>query len=135
MPGSGASITTQRGHALGILRGKRVAHHVANVVRYEIGLLDFQPVEDVRNVRGLRFLVVATFGMRRQTHALQVGGDDRMVFRQQRSERRPHIAGIAESVQHHHGRPLPAGARVDRRAVRRDLPGLKGWRKWQHWHY
>ena len=43
IPGSGASITTQRVTRAGYAP-QRVAHHVADVVGYEVRLRDFQRV-------------------------------------------------------------------------------------------
>ena len=59
MPGSGASIRTNLRDAIGILGGKGVADHVADVVGDKVGLVDLQRVEHAGNILALRLLVVA----------------------------------------------------------------------------
>jgi hypothetical protein len=104
-----------------ILRGEGVAHHVADVVGDQLGLVDPEPVEDARHVVALRFLVVAALGMGRQAHAAQVGHDDRASVDQRRCKRRPHVVGVAEAVQHDDRRALAADPRMDGGAVGFDL--------------
>jgi hypothetical protein len=43
-----------------------------------------------------------------------------VVLDQRVCERRPHVAGVAEAVQHHDRGPLAADAHIDRRTIRFD---------------
>ena len=107
------------------LRRERVADHVADVVRDEIGLLDLQMIEHAGDVERLVLLRVARVRMRRKPHAAKIRRDDRVILHEHRGERRPHVAGIAEAVQQEDGRTLAADAHVQRRAVGRDLFGAE----------
>ena len=55
-------------HAIAILRGDRVAHHVADVVRDQRSGRDAEVVQHGRDVGRLRLLVVAACGMGRKAH-------------------------------------------------------------------
>ena len=59
MPGNGASMIDPFADAIRILRGERVADHVADIMGDKIGLLDVELVQHGRDVDALRFLVVA----------------------------------------------------------------------------
>jgi hypothetical protein len=87
-------------HARGKLRSKRIADHVSDVMCDERCLFDPQPVHDLCDVARLRFLIVATFGMRRETHPAQIGNNHRMVSHQYGRRGRPHVASITKSMQH-----------------------------------
>ncbi len=118
-------------HAIGILRCKRIADHVADIVGDEIGLRELQLVENARDVAGFRLLVVSALGVRRETHAAQVGHHDGVVVPERCRQRPPHVTGVAKAVQHHDRRPLAANANMDCRALRLDLFGVEaGW----EWH-
>ena len=67
-------------HPRGILRGERIADHVADVVRDQRGAIDLQSVHDARDVAGLRLLVIAARRMRRQTDAAQIGNNNGAIF-------------------------------------------------------
>ena len=49
--------------SLGILRGKGIADHVADIVRDEVGSVDLQCIEHAGHVAGLRLLVEASGGL------------------------------------------------------------------------
>ena len=117
------------GNAVAILRREGVAHHVADVVGDEVGFLDFQMVENARNVDGLIFLRVARVGMRGKPHAAQIRHDHGMIFHQLRRNRRPHVAGITKAVQQDHGGALSTDAYIKTRAVGLDQLRLKARRK------
>ena len=125
-------MTTHLVTRVRVLGGKRIADHVADVVRDEVGFLDLQRVHHGGDVASLRLLVVAAFGMRRETHAAEIGNDHRMIASERRRDRRPHVAGVAKAVQKDDGGPVAAGAEVDRRAVRRDVLQAKVCRKLVH---
>src|SRR5271169_6620085 len=78
------------GDPIRILRSKRVAHHVADIMGDKVGPLDLQLVENTRDIAALGFLVIAIFGMRREPHSPQGC---------------PHVARVAEAVQHDDGQP------------------------------
>jgi len=99
----------------------------------EVRLVDFQPVEKARHVLALRFLVVAALGMGRQAHAAQIGHDERPAGDEGGSQRRPHVAGVAEAVQHDDGRSLAAHSGVDHRTAGFDLlDAHAGWERLHH---
>ena len=100
-----------------MLRHQRIADHVADVVGDEIGLGNLEMIHDTGDVDGLVLLCVAGIGMRRETHSAQVWHDDRMILDQHRGNRRPHIAAVAESMQHHDRRTVTAKTDMNRRAV------------------
>ncbi|MNP77827.1 hypothetical protein D3C76_1753350 [compost metagenome] len=54
-----------------------------------------------------------------------------MVLGQVGSERRPHVAGVAEAMQQHHGRPFAADAHVDFRAFHGDVLGAERSGEWR----
>ena len=118
------------GNAIGVLRGKRVTDHVADIMRDEIGFLDVEPVHLAGDVLRLRFFVVTGVRIRRQTHAAQVGNDDCVVLRERRCQWRPHVAGIAEAVQHHYRGAFSSYSDVDDRSIRFDFFGMETWWKW-----
>ncbi len=116
-----------------MLRGKSVAHHVADVVSDEVRPVDPEPVEKARHVLALRFLVVAACGMGRQAHAAQIGHDDRSAGDEGGGQRRPHVAGVAETMQHDDRRSLAGYPGVDRGAVGFDLlDAHAGWERLHH---
>ena len=117
------------GDAVGILRGERIADHVADVVRHEIGLLDVELVHHHGDVDALRFLVVAAGRLGRETHPAQVGNDDSVVLVKRLGERRPHVAGVGKAVQEHDRRSVAADADMQRGAVHRDALDLEIRRK------
>ena len=90
-------------------------------MRHQISLLDFQSIENARDIDGLILFGVARVGMRRKAHAAQIGNDDRMISYQEGGERRPHVAGIPETVQQEDRRTLSTNANVEGRAVGGDL--------------
>jgi len=51
-------------NARGKLRRKRIADHIADIVRNECSFLDLQLVHNGRDIMGLGLLVVTVFGMR-----------------------------------------------------------------------
>jgi hypothetical protein len=71
----------------------------------------------LRDIARLRFLVVPTFGMRRQTHATQIGDNNSVIVYQHPRHGRPHVAGIAKPVQQDNGRAFAAYSDMDRRIV------------------
>ena len=92
-----------------ILRGERIADHVADIVGDEIGLSIFERVEHPRHIARLRLLVVAarrdaTRGPCRADRARSTVWS----LDQSRGQRRPHVAGIAEAVEHQHRGPASA---------------------------
>jgi len=96
------------GDAGRILRGERIADHVADVVGDEIGLVDLERVHHPGDVGALRLLVVAALRLRRQAHAAQVGNDDGVILVKRARRRRPHVAGVAEAMQQHDRRTFAA---------------------------
>ena len=98
--------------ARGILRGERVAHHVPNVVGNQIAFLDLQIVQHTRDIHGLILLFVSGLRVSGEAHAAQVGNDDRVVLHQLGGEGRPHVAGVAKSMQQHRGGPCPTDSNV-----------------------
>ena len=118
------------GNAIRVLGGECVADHVADIMRDEISFLDIELVHHADNVLRLGFLVVTGVWIRRQTHATKVRNDDCVILRECRRQWSPHIAGIAEAVQHHDRRPFTTDPDVDRRPVCFDAFGMKTWRKW-----
>jgi hypothetical protein len=107
------------------LRGEGIADHVADVVGDESCAADLQPVQHLRDVVRLRCLVVAAGRMRREPHAAQIGRDNGVIFDQRRRDRRPHVAGVAETVQQDDRGSLAAVAHMDRRAAGFDIAGLE----------
>ena len=111
--------------AVGILRGERIAYHVADVVRHEIGFPDSEMVHDARDVERLVLFRVAGVGMGREAHAAQVGRDDGVILREHGGGRRPHVARVGEAVQHDDGWAASPDADMQCRAVRRYVFGAK----------
>ena len=64
-----------------------------------------------------------------EAHAAQIGNDDRAIGRERRRDRRPHVSGVAESVQQHHRGPMSADPHMQRRPVGRNLGGVETVRK------
>jgi hypothetical protein len=116
----------------GVLRGERVAHHVADVVGDQINRPEFQCVEHAGDVVALRLLVVAAGGPGREAHPAEVGHDDRVVRRQLRGERRPHVAGLAVAMEQHDRGTAAADPHVEGRSVGRDLPDAEARRERLH---
>ena len=112
-----------------ILRGERIADHVADIVRHQIGVLDFQGIHYAGDIHRLVLLGVPGVRMRREAHAAKVRNDDRVGSRQHCRSRRPHVAGIAEAVQHNDRGTTATDAHMDRRAVGLDLLGPEARRK------
>ena len=121
MPGKGASITTHLARALRILRGKRIADHIADVVGDEIGPVDLQRVHHLRYVARLRFLLVSALWMGREADAPQVGNDHFVLADERRRDGRPHVAGVAEAMEEDDRGPSAADADIDRRPVHLDV--------------
>jgi len=83
----------------------------------------------MRDIGGLGFLVIAAGRMRGEAHAAQVRNDNRMIADKNGGQRRPHIAGVAETVQHDHRRTLPADANMQRDVTGWDFRNVKGRRQ------
>lgn len=83
--------------AIRMQRRERIPDHVADVVGDEIHLLDSQLVEHADEVRCLVLLLVTTFGMPRESHSAQVGGDHGVVFHEPSSEGSPHVVRYLRS--------------------------------------
>ncbi len=98
-------------------------------MRDQIGLRDLQLVQHLRDVQRLRFLLVSTLRMRRETHSSQIGNDDGVILHKHRCHRRPHVAGVTEAVQHHYGRTVAADTDVDYGAVGRNFLHVEARRK------
>ena len=114
------------GHALGILRGERIADHVADVVRDEVGLVDVERVHHRGDVGGLRSSCRSRLsGCDERPMPRRSGTIDGVVVRKRRRERRPHVAGVAKAVQQDDRRPLAADADMDRRAVRLECRSVR----------
>src|SRR5436853_3917581 len=80
IPGSGASITTQRVTPDRILSSQRIADHIADVMCDQVCLLDLECVHDAGNVDCLALLGVGGIRVVEPTHTAQVGDDDGMVL-------------------------------------------------------
>ena len=78
----------------------------------ESGVLDAKPIQDRRKIAGLSDLFVATFGMRRQTHAAQIRNNDGMILGEARCQRDPHVAGVTEAVQQDDRRAIAADTHI-----------------------
>ncbi len=107
----------------GILRRQRIADHVADVVRDEIGLVDLQTVEHAGNVDRLVLLRVAGVGMRGEPHAAQIRHDHGVVGHQLPRNRRPHVAAIAETVKHQ-GATAVRRSRLSQRVGKLERPRI-----------
>src|ERR1700749_2319811 len=59
----------------GILRSKRVADHVADIMSNKIRSVDFQLVKNARHVAGLRLFVEASLRLGGEAHSPQVRHD------------------------------------------------------------
>ncbi len=111
--------------------GERIADHIADVVRHQLGALDVELVENSGDIGRLVPFVVPALRMRREAHAAQVGNDDGMIPNEIARQRRPHVAGVAEAVQHDDCRPLAANPNVQRRVARCNLHLAKSRREWR----
>ena len=120
------------GDAIGKLGGERITDHVADVVRHEIGLRNVELVENCGDIGRLVPFVVAARRTRREAHAAQVGNDDGVIANELRRQRRPHVAGVAETMQHDDCRPLPADPDMQRRIAGRHLHLVKRRREWHN---
>jgi hypothetical protein len=107
------------------LRRVRVADHVADVVGDDLGILDAELVQDAGEIASLRGLRVAVLGMGRQAHATQVGNHDGVILDERPGERRPHVAGVAETVEQNDRRPGAADADILSPAAHRHLLGAE----------
>ena len=120
------------GDARGILRRQRIAHHVADIVGDEVGLLDLQRIHHAGDVQRLVLLGVAGVGMRRQAHAAQVRHDDGVILR---SAPRPSAAHMSPVSPKPCSRPPPAPGRRHGRRFRVPLIlsvcVLNAGRKWR----
>src|SRR6185437_9785399 len=92
-----------------------VTDHVADIVGDQRDLADREAVQHARQLLRLRLFRVAVSGMGRQTHAAQVRRHHGVIPHQPHRQRLPHVAGIAEAVQHQDRGALAADAHVDRR--------------------
>jgi hypothetical protein len=113
------------GDPIRILRSEGIAHHIADIMGDKIGPLDLQLVENTRDTAGLGFLVIAIFGMRREPHSPQIRDDDRVIVHQTRRQGCPHVACVAEAVQHDDGRTSTSDPDVDGRAPGLNLIGVE----------
>jgi hypothetical protein len=115
--------------ACGIERGEGIADHVADVVGHEVGALDLELIENTGHIERLRLLVETAGRLGRQAQSAQIGDQDGMIAREVGGHRRPHVAGLAITVQQNDGRPRSARAHVDRGAIGRHVAGDKsGWK-------
>jgi hypothetical protein len=73
----------------------------------------------------LRFLVVSSRRLRRQSESAQIGHDDGMFLDKCSRQRNPHISGRAKAVQQHDRGSFTANPSVDRCAIGFNLAGLK----------
>ena len=89
-----------------------IADHVADIMRDESRLLDFQLIENARDVDTLVLLRVAGVRMRRKAHAAQIGDHDGVIPDEHGGERRPHVSGVAEAVQHKDRRAVSSDADI-----------------------
>jgi hypothetical protein len=119
--GQGGVDQNEARHAAWVLRRKRIADHVADIVRDEVNVVDAQRIEHARHVDTLCLLVKASRGLGRQPHAAQVRHHDGVVARKIGCHGRPHIARLAVAVQQEHRRPGSTRAHMDRGAVGCDL--------------
>jgi hypothetical protein len=88
----------------GIFRGERIADHITDVMRDEVGMLDLEGRQHAFNVMGLGLFVVTAGRTSRETHAAQIRRDDRVIFCKLGGEGLPHVAGFAVAMQHHNRR-------------------------------
>ena len=121
------------GDAVAVLRGERVADHVADIVGHQRdGSADAELLEHRGHVPGLALLVVPGLGMRREAHAAKIGHDDRVILDQPSGERRPHVPAVAEPVEQQDRRALAPHTHVDDRSRDRDFLGVERRRKRLH---
>ncbi len=114
MPGSGASITAHRVMRVRILCRQRVPHHVADVMRHEIGVSALSAHPSRRRCRrpGSSSCSPTSAGGG-QTHAAQIRHDHRIgCWHEFGRQQRPHVAGIGKTVQQDDRRPLPSNANI-----------------------
>ena len=67
--------------------------------------------------------------MRRQSHAAQIGHDDRVIADQDGRERRPHVASVAKAMQQQNGGAFAADAHMKCGGFRADVGGAKARRE------
>ena len=103
--------------AIGMLGGKGVADHVADVVGDKVNLVHLQRVEHSGYVLALSLFLVAAGRALGEAHAAKVRHDHRVIARKLCGKRRPHVTGLAVAVQQHHGRAFAADPHVKLRAV------------------
>jgi hypothetical protein len=127
-PGNGVD-QDELADAIGMLGGKGVADHIADVVGDEVNLVHLQRVEHSGYVLALSLFVVAAGRALGEAHAAKIRHDHRVIAHKLRGKRRPHVTGFAVAVQQHHGRAFAADPRVKFRAVGCDHRGLERRRK------
>src|SRR5271168_1477296 len=65
-------------YAIGVLRSKGVADHITDVMGNKIDLVDLQRIQNTRDVFTLGLLVIPASRPRRETHAAEIGNDNRV---------------------------------------------------------
>src|SRR5262249_32663254 len=120
--------------ALRMLRGKRIADHVANVVGHQRRAVDFDVIKHPRHVAGLGLLSVAVGRFGGESKPTQIWYDDGVVPGKVSGHRHPHVSCLTIAMQQNNRWPRAANAHVDEGVVDRDKPGDKFWRKLEGSH-
>ncbi len=107
--------------ALRIPLGKCKSDHIADVMTDNACACNMKRVQNVRNVFGLIHLLKAMVCNSRQTHTAKIRHNHRMIGGESGGKRRPHIAGISETMQQHYGRSRSAHPDMNRSCVSSDL--------------
>src|SRR5712671_1787087 len=120
--------------SVGILRRKSIADHVADIMRDEVGAVDFQLIKYACHIAGLRLLVKASGGLGGEAHSSQVRHHYGMIARKVGCHGRPHVTRLTITVKQHDGGPGAAGAHIYRSAVGRYIMCAEFWRKVESVH-
>src|SRR5262249_13986226 len=120
--------------SVGMLRSKRVADHVADVMGHKTGPVDLQFVKYAREVPGLRLLVETSCRLGGQAHSPQIRHDDGVVACKIDCHGCPHVACLAVTMEQDNGWAVATRPHIYRGAVGRYFSCAEFWRKAKGFH-
>src|SRR6266404_811542 len=96
----------------GKLRGISIGHHHPDVVTDEIDIFVPEALNQLMDIDGGSFLVIASFFSGRLAEAAQVRRNYCVVFAKGREQRQPHSGVVTEAMNQHQRRFATAGLKV-----------------------
>ena len=103
---------------------------LAGAVRYEVGALDPECIEQAGDILTLCLLVVSSGSAGGEPHPAKIRGNNSMIAGKLRRERRPHIACLSIPVKQDDSGSLSADPYRQGRAIRSDVLDFEpGWKR------